>query len=94
MAKDLVRTRNFVTRFIEMKTHLNAVSLKMQVIYLNYYILYLSYFNLFGLLSPMKTIKSHDAMAQAMKGVTKALTKLNAKISLPGLQKVSGISHL
>ena len=30
-AKDLVRTRNYVTRFIEMKTHLNAVSLKMQV---------------------------------------------------------------
>eukprot|EP01035_Chromulina_nebulosa_P038594 gene38594-52139_t len=44
MAKDLVRTRNYITRFIEMKTHLNAVSLKMQ------------------------TIKSHDAMAQAMKG--------------------------
>jgi hypothetical protein len=42
----------------------------------------------------MKTIKSHDAMAQAMKGVTKALTKLNSKISLPGLQKVSGIGHL
>ena len=33
MAKDLVRTRNYVTRFIEMKTHLNAVSLKMQVRY-------------------------------------------------------------
>ena len=31
MAKDLVRTRNYVTRFIEMKTHLTAVSLKMQV---------------------------------------------------------------
>eukprot|EP00597_Dinobryon_sp_UTEXLB2267_P018035 CAMPEP_0201113250 /NCGR_PEP_ID=MMETSP0812-20130820/77739_1 /ASSEMBLY_ACC=CAM_ASM_000668 /TAXON_ID=98059 /ORGANISM="Dinobryon sp., Strain UTEXLB2267" /LENGTH=154 /DNA_ID=CAMNT_0047376759 /DNA_START=205 /DNA_END=669 /DNA_ORIENTATION=+ len=64
MARDLVRTRNFTTRFIEMKTHLNAVSLKLQ------------------------TIKSHDAMAQAMKGVTKALTKLNNKISLPGIQKI------
>jgi len=31
MAKDLVRTRNYITRFIEMKTHLNAVSLKIQV---------------------------------------------------------------
>ena len=31
MAKDLVRTRNYITRFIEMKTHLNAVGLKMQV---------------------------------------------------------------
>jgi hypothetical protein len=45
MAKDLVRTRNYITRFIEMKTHLNAVSLKIQ------------------------TIKSHQAMAEAMKGV-------------------------
>ena len=64
MAKDLVRTRSYVTRFIEMKTHLNAVSLKMQ------------------------TIKSHDAMANAMKGVTKALIAMNAKVSIPGLQKV------
>lgn len=64
MAKDLVRTRNYVTRFIEMKTHLNAVSLKMQ------------------------TIKSHDAMANAMKGVTKALTKMNQKMDIPGLQKI------
>jgi charged multivesicular body protein 2A len=64
MAKDLVRTRSHVTRFIEMKTHLNAVALKMQ------------------------TIKSHDAMANAMKGVTKALIAMNAKVSIPGLQKV------
>ena len=64
MAKDLVRTRNYVTRFIEMKTHLNAVSLKMQ------------------------TIKSHDAMASAMKGVTKALISMNSKMNIPGLQKV------
>lgn len=27
-------------------------------------------------------------MAQAMKGVTKALTKLNQKVNLPGLQKI------
>jgi hypothetical protein len=31
MAKDLVRTRNYITRFINMKTQLNAVSLKIQV---------------------------------------------------------------
>lgn len=34
------------------------------------------------------TIKSHDAMATAMKGVTKALTTMNKQISLPGLQKI------
>lgn len=35
MAKDYVRTKNYVTKFIEMKTHLNAVSLKMQVRFLS-----------------------------------------------------------
>ena len=37
---------------------------------------------------PVKTIKSHDAMAGAMKGVTKALISMNKKMDLPGLQKV------
>lgn len=32
MAKDLVRTRNYIARFIEMKTQLNAVGLKIQAI--------------------------------------------------------------
>jgi hypothetical protein len=31
MAKDLVRTRQYTTKFIEMKTHLTAVGLKLQV---------------------------------------------------------------
>ena len=45
MAKDLVRTRNYINRFIEMKTQLSAVGLKIQA------------------------IKSHEAMASAMKGI-------------------------
>ena len=36
----------------------------------------------------LQTIKSHDAMAGAMKGVTKALTSMNKKMDLPGLQKI------
>ena len=32
MAKDLVRTRSYITRFIEMKTQMNAVSLKLQTV--------------------------------------------------------------
>ncbi len=31
MAKDYIRTKNYITKFIEMKTHLSAVSLKIQV---------------------------------------------------------------
>ena len=53
-----------MTRFIEMKTQMNAVSLKLQ------------------------TVKSNDAMSNAMKGVTKALTTMNKQVSLPGLQKI------
>jgi len=31
-AKELVRTRNFITKFLQMRAHLNAVSLKIQTI--------------------------------------------------------------
>lgn len=64
MAKDLVRTKNHVNKFIEMKTHLTAVGLKLQ------------------------TVKSNEAMASAMKGVTKALKAMNKQIQLPELQKL------
>lgn len=64
MAKDLVRTRQYTTKFIEMKTHLNAVMLKLQ------------------------TIKSHEALASAMKGVVKAMQRLNKQVNLPQLQKI------
>jgi charged multivesicular body protein 2A len=64
MAKDLVRTRNYIARFIEMKTQMAAVGLKIQ------------------------SIKSHQAMAEAMKGVTKAMSTMNSKMKLPALQKI------
>mmetsp|Transcript_10839 Transcript_10839/g.16498 ORF Transcript_10839/g.16498 Transcript_10839/m.16498 type:complete len:235 (-) Transcript_10839:95-799(-) len=64
MAKDLVRTRRNISRFIEMKSHLNGVSMK------------------------LLTVKSQDAMASAMRGVTKALTTMNKQVSVPGLQKI------
>ena len=49
MAKDLVRTRRYVKKFIMMRANIQAVSLKIQ------------------------TLKANDQMAQAMKGVTKAM---------------------
>ena len=36
MVKDLVRTKKSVTKFIELKTHLTAVGLKIQVILYKY----------------------------------------------------------
>ena len=57
MAKDLVRTRRYVKKFILMKANIQAVSLKIQ------------------------TLKSNDAMAQAMKGVTKAMVTMYKQVS-------------
>ncbi len=56
MAKDLVRTRRYVKKFIMMKANIQAVSLKIQ------------------------TLKSNNTMAQAMKGVTKAMATMNRQV--------------
>lgn len=56
MALDLVRTRNYVKKFIVMKANIQAVSLKLQ------------------------TLKCTDTMAQAMKGVTKAMVAMNKQV--------------
>lgn len=58
MAKDLVRTRRYVKKFIMMKANIQAVSLKIQ------------------------TLKSNNSMAQAMKGVTKAMATMNRQVRL------------
>jgi len=63
-AKELVRTRNYITKFIQLRAHLNAVSLKIQ------------------------TVKSHEAMASAMRSTTAAMTKMNQKFNLPELQRI------
>ena len=57
MAKDLVRTRRYVKKFMTMRANIQAVSLKIQ------------------------TLKSNAAMANAMKGVTKAMATMNKQVS-------------
>lgn len=64
MAKDLVRTRTYITKFIELRTHLNAVGLKLQ------------------------TVKSQEAMAEAMKSVTTAMVRMNKAVNVPTIQKI------
>lgn len=56
MAKDLVRTRRYVKKFILMRANIQAVSLKIQ------------------------TLRSNNAMAQAMKGVTRAMQTMNRQV--------------
>ncbi|GAB0097983.1 charged multivesicular body protein 2a [Sergentomyia squamirostris] len=64
MAKDLVRTRRYVKKFMLMKANIQAVSLKIQ------------------------TLKSQNTMAQAMKGVTRAMQNMNKQLNLPQIQKI------
>lgn len=64
MAKDLVRTRRYVKKFIMMRAQIQAVSLK------------------------ITTLKSQNSMAEAMKGVTKAMMTMNKQLKLPQIQKI------
>lgn len=64
MAKDLVRTRRYVKKFMLMRANIQAVSLKIQ------------------------TLKSQNTMAEAMKGVTKAMQSMNRQLNLPQIQKI------
>ncbi|KAL3895219.1 MAG: hypothetical protein SGCHY_004831 [Lobulomycetales sp.] len=64
MAMDLVRTRRYIQKFYQMRTQLQAVSLRIQ------------------------TLRSNQAMAEAMKGVTKAMKTMNKQINLPQIQKI------
>jgi len=64
MAKDLVRTRRYVKKFMLMRANIQAVSLKIQ------------------------TLKSQNSMAQAMKGVTRAMMNMNRQMKLPEIQKI------
>merc|ERR1719384_1843214 len=64
MAKDLVRTRAHITKFIEMRSHLQSCGLKLQ------------------------TVKSHQAMAEAMKSTTTAMMKMNKAVDAPAINKM------
>lgn len=64
MAKDLVRTRSHITKFIEMRSHLQSCGLKLQ------------------------TVKSHQAMGEAMRNTTKAMVKMNKAVDAPKINKM------
>jgi len=64
MAKDLVRTRQYIKKFMIMKANIQAVSMKVQ------------------------TLRSQNAMAEAMKGVTKVMANMNRQMNLPQIQRI------
>jgi len=64
LAKDLVRTRAHIAKFIEMRSHLQGTSLKLQ------------------------TVKSHQAMAEAMTNTAQAMMKMNKAVNVQGITKM------
>ena len=64
MAKDLVRTRSYITKFIEMRSQLQGCALKLQ------------------------TVKSHQAMAEAMQSTALAMRKMNKAVNVPSITKM------
>ena len=65
LAKDLVRTRSYITKMYTMRAELQAVSMQ------------------------LTTMKTTAAMNQAMAGATKAMMRMNAKMNLPAMQKIT-----
>ncbi|CAB9518025.1 body protein 2a [Seminavis robusta] len=64
MAKDLVRTRQYIAKFIEMRSHLQGTALKLQ------------------------TVKSHQAMAEAMSSTAQAMYKMNKVVNVSSITKM------
>ena len=69
MAKDLVRTRRYVKKFISLRANIQAVSLKIQ------------------------TLKANNTMAEAMKGVTKAMGAMNRQVCTQISRKIQHIER-
>lgn len=65
LAKDLVRTRSYITKMYTMRAELQAVSMQ------------------------LTTMKTTAAMNTAMAGATKAMMRMNAKMNLPAMQKIT-----
>jgi len=65
LAKDLVRTRSYITKMYTMRAQLQTVSMQ------------------------LSTMKTTAAMNSAMAGATKAMMRMNAKMNLPAMQKIT-----
>ena len=64
MAKDYVRSKKHVQKFMLMRTQLQGVGLQLQ------------------------TMKSADAMQNAMRNATRAMVAMNRRLNLPQLQAI------
>ncbi|KAG5559142.1 hypothetical protein RHGRI_008909 [Rhododendron griersonianum] len=83
MAKDLIRTRHQIEKFYKLKSQLQGVALRIQVFRPSSSALFCFIWHF-----ELDTLKSTQAMGEAMKGVTKAMGQMNRQMNLPALQKI------
>lgn len=84
MAKDLVRTRRQARKFMLMKANIQVKSPSIHPSTLSNKILY--HFQAVSL--KIQTLKSQNTMAQAMKGVSRAMANMNRQLNLPQIQQI------
>ncbi|KAK4861015.1 hypothetical protein LT330_003931 [Penicillium expansum] len=75
-AKDLVRTRRYIQKFYQMRTQLQAISLRIQ------------FYDALTI-AASKTVRSNEQMMQSMKGATMLLGSMNRQMNLPALQRIA-----
>ena len=83
-AKDLVRTRRYITKFYQMRTQLQAISLRIQVSKT----IHTSQLQHTNHAYP-QTVRSNEQMMQSMKGATQLLGSMNRQMNLPALQRIA-----
>ena len=86
MAKDLVRTRTYITKFIELRSHLNAVALKLQTVKSQE-----------AMARAMKSVArgvvrtvqlGHALTGSTPAQVTEAMVRMNKTVNIPSIQKI------
>jgi charged multivesicular body protein 2A len=87
MAKDYVRCKRHVTKFLQLRTWLQGIGIQLQVRFPQLWRLLPASIPAILLLS-LQTMKSVDAMAGAMKNATRAMVRMNARLNIPQLQSI------
>ncbi|RMZ84781.1 hypothetical protein DV737_g884, partial [Chaetothyriales sp. CBS 132003] len=91
-AKDLVRTRRYIGKFYQMRTQLQAISLRIQVSCSPNPpppTMAAATATLGLTVVVMQTVRSNEQMMQSMKGATQLLGSMNRQMNLPALQRIA-----
>lgn len=92
MAKDLVRTRGYIKKMFKMKSHMEAISLRLTTMQSSQQMVRMGT----RAADPTRSLTAERALppdprtaqAQSMKGITKIMGRMNAKMNMPQIQKI------